>query len=54
MPKQKAEKIEKNKLSKFIHKRPKQEHTKRDNTYVFEGFHERLKQIDVKHSHGIE
>ncbi len=28
--------------------------TKRENTYVFEGFYDRLKSIDVKHAHSIE
>ena len=28
--------------------------SKRENTYVFEGFYEKLKQIDVKHSHSLE
>ena len=28
--------------------------TKRDNTYVFEGFYEKLKSIDVKHSHNLD
>lgn len=28
--------------------------SKRENTYVFEGFYERLKAIDVKHAHSLE
>ena len=56
MPKAKQSKEEKNqklKLSKFITKGKSRDFakTKRDNTYVFTGFYERLKQIDVKHAH---
>ncbi|CDW84473.1 small subunit processome component 20 homolog [Stylonychia lemnae] len=54
-PKQKEEKVQKNKLSKFIKKKSKYSaQTKRDNTYVFEGFYEKLKQIDVKQSNNLE
>ena len=56
MPKAKQSKEEKNKklrLSTLITKRKSKDFakTKRDNTYVFTGFYERLKQIDVKHAH---
>ena len=56
MPKAKLSKEEKNKklkLSKFITKGKSKEFrkTKRENTYVFTGFYERLKQIDVKQAH---
>jgi len=54
MPKRKEEAIAKNKISKYIKKKPKHEHTKRENTYVFEGFYQKLKQIDVKHGHSLE
>ena len=54
MPKQRAEVTEKNKISKYIKKKPKHVQTKRENTYVFEGFYEKLKQIDVKHAHSLE
>jgi len=27
---------------------------KRENTYVFEGFYEKLKAIDVKHAHSLD
>ena len=52
MPKKREDKVEKNKLSKYIKKRPKELLTKRNNTYVFEGFYAKLKTLDVKHSHG--
>jgi hypothetical protein len=54
MPKPKLSKAEKNKkhkMSNFIQKPKDKAQTKRDNTYVFTGFHERLKSIDVKHQH---
>jgi hypothetical protein len=54
MPKQKAEVAQKQKISKFIKKKPKFVASKRDNTYVFEGFYEKLKSIDVKHAHSLE
>jgi hypothetical protein len=53
MPKKKASKLElaqKHKISEFVHKHPKQK-AKRDNQYVFTGFYDRLKAIDVKHTH---
>ncbi|TNV87999.1 hypothetical protein FGO68_gene14880 [Halteria grandinella] len=53
-PKAKEEKLHKSKLSKYIKKPPKSAQTKRDNTYVFEGFYERLKQVDVKHANSLE
>lgn len=52
MPKAKEEKTPKAKLSKFITKgKDRATKTKRDNTYVFTGFYDRLKNIDVKHAH---
>ena len=52
MPKAKEEKSSKVKLSKFITKKNKgASKQKRSNTYVFTGFYERLKGIDVKHAH---
>ena len=54
MPKAKAEVAQKQKISKFIKKKPKFVASKRDNTYVFEGFYEKLKSIDVKHAHSLE
>jgi hypothetical protein len=54
MPNLKQEKHLKTKLSKYIGKKPKAVSSKRDNTYVFEGFYDKLKQIDVKHSHSLE
>ena len=54
MPKRKEEAQAKHKISKFIKKKPKFQMTKRENTYVFEGFYEKLKQIDVKHGHSLE
>lgn len=54
MPKAKVDKIErakKHKLSNYIKKPKENAKTKRDNQFVFTGFFERLKQIDVKHSH---
>ena len=51
MPKQREAPVQKNKLSKFIKKAPKNNMTKRDNIYVFEGFYQRLKNIDVKQAH---
>ncbi len=54
MPKAKTESIQKEKISKYIKKKPKHVMTKRENTYVFEGFYEKLKQIDVKYSHSLE
>ena len=52
MPKAKEEKTPKAKLSKFISKSGKDKtKTKRDNRYVFTGFYDRLKNIDVKHAH---
>ena len=40
--------MEKSPLSKYIKKKPKGQKTKRDNTYVFESFNEKLRHIDVK------
>lgn len=54
MPKRREEAQTKNKISKYIKKKPKYQMTKRENTYVFEGFYEKLKQIDVKHGHSLE
>ena len=54
MPKQKISKAEKNKkhkLANYIQKPKERSQTKRDNQFVFSGFYERLKAIDVKHSH---
>lgn len=52
MPKAKEVKAPKAKLGNFIEKKNKEaSKTKRDNTYVFKGFYERLKNIDVKHGH---
>jgi hypothetical protein len=53
MPKAREDKQKKHKLSKYIKKGPKKEHTKRENTYVFEGFYEKLQSIDVKHAHSM-
>ena len=54
-PQQRQEQQEKSKISKFIKKKSKNAAlTKRDNTYVFEGFYEKLKQIDVKQSNALE
>ena len=47
----KAEKNKKHKLAKFIQKPKDRTRTKRDNQFVFTGFYERLKSIDVKHAH---
>ena len=52
-PKQQQEARKKTKISAFIKKKPKHEQTKRDNTYVFEGFYDKLKAIDVKHAHSM-
>jgi hypothetical protein len=54
MPKPKAETVQRDKISRYIKKKPKHVMTKRENTYVFEGFYEKLKQIDVKHSNSLE
>jgi U3 small nucleolar RNA-associated protein 20 len=54
MPKRREEAVAKHKISKYIKKKPKFEVSKRENTYVFEGFYEKLKQIDVKHGHSME
>ena len=54
MPKRREEAQAKHKISKYIKKKPKYQMTKRENTYVFEGFYEKLKQIDVKHGHSLE
>lgn len=54
MPKKREEATAKNKLSKYIKKKPKHQMSKRENTYVFEGFYEKLKLIDVKHGHSME
>jgi hypothetical protein len=54
MPKKREEAQTKNKISKYIKKKPKHQMSKRENTYVFEGFYEKLKQIDVKHGHSLE
>ena len=51
MPKVKEEKNPKAKLSNFIAKNKKKNEPKRANTYVFTGFYDRLKNIDVKHAH---
>lgn len=51
MPKAKETKTPKAKLSKFIQKSHDKTKVKRNNTYVFSGFYERLKNIDVKHAH---
>ena len=52
MPQAKADKASKVKLSKFIGKTNKDStKAKRDNTYVFTGFYDRMKNIDVKHAH---
>ena len=51
MPKAKEEKAPKAKLSKFIEKSKDKGKMKRDNRYVFTGFYDRLKNIDVKHAH---
>lgn len=51
MPKPKLEKASKASLSKFITKSKDKGKQKRGNPYEFIGFYERLKSIDVKHSH---
>ena len=51
MPKMKEKQAPKAKLSKFIEKSKDKTKQKRSNTYVFSGFYERLKNIDVKHAH---
>lgn len=51
MPEAKKEKSKRAKLSKFIKKSKDRTVTKRDNKYVFTGFYDRLKNIDVKHAH---
>jgi len=52
-PQARQETQAKTKISAFIKKKPKHQQTKRDNTYVFEGFYDRLKSIDVKHAHSM-
>jgi len=51
MPQAKEEKAPRAQLSKYIQKSKDKGKTKRDNTYVFTGFYDRLKNIDVKHAH---
>lgn len=52
MPQVKAAKVNKLKISKFVNKKNHDKSkTKRANTYVFTGFFDRMKSIDVKHSH---
>jgi hypothetical protein len=53
MPKPKKKAQVRLPISKFIAQKGKNERTKGSNTYVFQGFYERLKNIDVKHSHSI-
>ena len=51
MPKAKEEKSSKANLSKFIGKSKDKTKVKKDNRYVFTGFYDRMKNIDVKHAH---
>ena len=52
MPKAKAAKQSKPGLRPFMKKAPKNSQPKKENkTYTFVGFYDRLKSIDVKHSH---
>ena len=55
MPKKKENKLDKAKklkVSNFVKKKPKaHQKTKRANQFVFTGFYDRLKSIDVKHAH---
>ena len=55
MPKKKENKLDaakKHKVSEFVKKKPKaHQKEKRDNQYVFTGFFDRLKSIDVKATH---
>ena len=51
MPTAKQKTSSKAKLSNFIDKSKDKSKIKRKNTYVFSGFYERLKAIDVKHAH---
>jgi hypothetical protein len=55
MPKPKQNKLDRNlkpKLKEFVKRKPKGKvQPKQNNQYVFEGFFERLKSIDVKQTH---
>ena len=54
MPKKKENKLDKarkQKISDFVKRKPVNKKPKRENQYVFTGFYERLKAIDVKQTH---